>query len=185
MRIPWLRVLNALIYGADFVRGTRPGVREDSAARGGAPRGAWWVEQEQKRMDFERERMEAERQRAERARRLDVIRQTGDREISRLRLMAGVATVSLIGALVFFGQVVSTLFAALRFGTRVTMVGGWIFLVAAVVLSYSGQGRVAASLAHLDEPEGRPSPAAGLTGRLVPWFIAIGLTLVGLAAFTI
>ena len=136
-------------------------------------------------MEFERERMEAERQRAERALKLDVIRQTGDREIGRLRLMAAVATVSLIGALVFFGQVVSTLFAALRFGTRVTFVGGWIFLVAAVVLAYSGQARVAASLAHLDELEGRPRPTAGLAGVLVPWFIAVGLALVGLGAFTI
>jgi hypothetical protein len=114
-----------------------------------------------------------------------VRRQTGDREIGRLRLMAGVAAFSLVGTLIFFGQVVSTLFAALRPGTRLTLVGGWIFLVAALALSYGGQARVAASLAHLNDPNDRERPSAGVVGALVPWFIAVGLVLVGLGAFTI
>jgi hypothetical protein len=187
MPIPWLRLFNVVIYAIDLARAGagRANVREEGARTGGFPRGDWFKEREQRRMEFERERMEVERQRAERALKLERLRQAGDREIGRLRLMAGVAAFSLIGTLVFFGQVVSTLFAALRPGTRFMLIGGWIVILAALVLSYSGQARVAESLAQVSEPSGSERPSAGIVGALVPWFIALGLVLIGLAAFTI
>jgi hypothetical protein len=189
MPIPWLRLLNAVLYSIDLGRaGTRLANVRESPVKGELPRawfGSWVTEWEQRRMEFERERMEVERQRVERALKLDLLRQAGDREIGRLRLMAGIAAASLIGTLVFFGQVVSTLFAALRPGTRLMLVAGWILILVALVLSYSGQARVALTLAQVSEPSGRERPSAGMVGALVPWFIALGLVLVGLAAFTI
>src|SRR5256885_15023371 len=50
---------------------------------------------------FRSEQLEAERQRAERALRLELRRQASDREIGRLRLLAGIAVVSWIGTLFF------------------------------------------------------------------------------------
>jgi hypothetical protein len=187
MPIPWVRLFNALLYGIDLGRaGTGLAhMREGGPMTGAIPRGAWFEERERRRMELERERMDVERQRVERALKLDLLRQAGDREIGRLRLMAAIAAASLIGVLVFFGQVVSTLFAALRPGTRLTLIGGWILILIALVLSCSGQARVALSLAQVTDPTGTERPTAGMVGTLVPWLIALGLALVGLAAFTI
>jgi hypothetical protein len=135
-------------------------------------------------MDLERERIEAERQRGERALKLKQLHRAADHEIARLRLMAGVAAAGLIGTLVFFGQLIGTIFAALRAGTRLTMIGGWVLLLAALLLSFSAQSAVARSVAQVREPTGSERPGAGMMGTLVPWIIAAGLTLVGLAAFT-
>ena len=44
-------------------------------------------ERDSRRLDLEREMAEAERQRAERAMRLELLRQAGEREVGRLRLM--------------------------------------------------------------------------------------------------
>ena len=54
-----------------------------------------------RRLELEREQLEAERERAERALRLELQRQAGDREIGRLRLLAGVAVASWLGTLFF------------------------------------------------------------------------------------
>src|SRR5882762_5150997 len=148
MPIPWLRLFNALVYAVDCARvGTSLATgREDGVTKGKDPRGEWWVEREQRRMDFERERMEVERQRVERALKMDMLRRTGDREIGRLRLMAGVAAASLVGALLFSAQLLSTAFWA-----RVLLGGAWILLVTALALSFGGQARLAAALARLDD----------------------------------
>jgi len=179
MPVPWLRLLNALVYAVDCVRvGTSRAIgREDGETKGKDPRSAWWMELEQRRIAFEHERMEVERQRVERALRLDRLRLTGDREIGRLRLMAGVAAASLVGALLFSAQLVSTALWA-----RVLLAGAWILLVTALALSFSGQARVAAALARLDDTTGREALTSGVAGTLVPWLVVGGLALAGIAA---
>ena len=136
-------------------------------------------------MELERERMEHDRQRHERMIALHGFRHAGDREIGRLRVIAWIATASMIGTLLFFAQIVSALFAALRPGTRVTLGLGWISFLAALVLSLSGQARIAASLARIDDPTGPSRPGAGTQGALALWLTVAGLALTGLAAFTL
>src|SRR5438552_11365524 len=179
MRVPWLRLFSALVSAVDCARvgASRALGREEGATQGKDAPGRWWMEREQRRMDFERERMEVERQRVERAWKLDMLRRSGDREIGRLRLMAGVAAASLVGALLFSAQLVSTAFWA-----RVLLGGAWILLVTALALSFSGQARVAAALARLDDTTGREALASGVAGTLVPWLVVGGLALVGMAA---
>src|SRR5438552_13302941 len=90
MRVPWLRLFSALVSAVDCARvgASRALGREEGATQGKDAPGRWWMEREQRRMDFERERMEVERQRVERAWKLDMLHRSGDREIGRLRLMA-------------------------------------------------------------------------------------------------
>src|SRR5580704_4641701 len=107
MPVPWLQVIDAALGVANFARGRKPPPGEGSQqlgvggqATGGlearlagvvvaALREAF--ERDSRRLDLEREQLEAERQRAERALRLELQRQAGEREIGRLRLLAGVA----------------------------------------------------------------------------------------------
>src|SRR5262245_64456252 len=52
-----------------------------------------------RRLELERSQLEAERERAERALQLELLRQSGEREIGRLRLLAGVAGASWVATL--------------------------------------------------------------------------------------
>lgn len=182
MSIPWLRLLNAVLYAVDLAGSAagRANVREEGAVKRESSRGAWWAEREQRRMDFERERMEAERQRAERALRLELLRHAGDREIGRLRLTAGLAMTGLIGALLFWAQLVAAAFTTIL--GRLLLGGAWTLLVAALALSFAGQKNVAAALARTDEASTPSSVSAGVAGALAPWLVVAGLALFGIAA---
>src|SRR5919109_512799 len=123
MAVPWLRIIDTLIGLTDLARGrrtpppppadpeaqlqvdpTRPGALGGLETRlagvvVAALREAF--DRDSRRLELEREQIDSERQRADRALRLELLRQAGDREIGRLRLMAGVAVVSWIGTLFF------------------------------------------------------------------------------------
>src|SRR5258708_39819708 len=103
MAIPWFRILDAALGLSDFARPRRhmrASDLEPAAARGLAPghleaRLAGVVisalkevfNRDSNRLELEREQIELERQRAERALTLELLRQTGERELGRLRLM--------------------------------------------------------------------------------------------------
>jgi hypothetical protein len=127
------------------------------------------------RLDLEREQLEHERQRAERLLKLDLFRQAGDREIGRLRLMAGVAVGSWIGTLLLSTRVIGGPVAA-----RVMLGIGWLLLLAALSLSFAAQSRVSRALARIDDAIVRHDDlTGGITGAFVPWLIVLGLALVG------
>ena len=90
--------------------------------------------------------MAEERARAERAMRLELMRQAGDREIGRLRLLSGVAVASLLGSMFLVTRVVGgEMMARVSFGT------GWLLLVAAAAAAFAAQARVAKTLGYADE----------------------------------
>ena len=132
--------------------------------------------------------MERERERADRRLKFELLRQTGERELARLRLMAGLAAASWLGTLVtaLFARRVS----AAGVGTRVLLGGGWVMLLAALAASLVAQAHVVGVLARLDrEVDGhvlggvRPDDLISGTGAaLVPWLIVIGLAAIGVAA---
>jgi hypothetical protein len=127
-----------------------------------------------RRLELEREQAEAERARAERALRLELRRQAGDREIGRLRLLAGVAVVAWLGTLFFSARLMGG-----PVGARAALGFGWLLLLAAVAASFSAQSRVAAAL-DVTTPDDRPA-AAIAGGALTVWLIVVGLALVCLA----
>jgi hypothetical protein len=196
MGVPWLRILDALIGVTDLARGrkTRPGPsvideqqQLEAAARvpGGLEARLAGVvvaalkeafDRDTRRVEFERAQLDAERERAERALRLELRRQAGEREIGRLRLLAGAAIASWIGTLFFSARLMGG-----SIGARAMLGGGWLLLLLAFALAFAGQSRVSDALNRSDEPTGHRDLAGGLSGELSVWFIVVGLGLVGLA----
>src|SRR5581483_7961195 len=189
MPVPWLRILDALIGVTDLARSRRIGRMSQAAdadpqqqleTRGGGieTRLAGVVvaalkeafERDTRRLDLERAQLDAERERAERALRLELRRQAGDREIGRLRLLAGVAIASWIGTLFFAARLLG---AGVR--ARAALGSGWLLLLIAFACAVIAQTRVGQS--H-DRSETAPLES-GVEGTLAVWLIVGGLGLVG------
>ena len=113
MPVPWLSIVDTLIGITDIaVRRRAPAPEPEHELRlddrSGGPLGGLEArlagvvvaalkeafDRDTRRLELERAELEAERERAERALRLELRRQAGDREIGRLRLLAGIAVAS-------------------------------------------------------------------------------------------
>jgi len=195
MAVPWLRALDLTIGIVDLVRRRKiKHLSEEQAAL--VERGletfdpsdtsiAGVVDEavkqalsrDARRMELERVRLEADRLRAERTARMEAIRQAGDRELGRLRLLTAVAVASWIG----------TLLAAVRLasgavGARVAMGGAWMLLLGAIALSFAAQARVAEILAQAAEGAAvKPSAMRSVFGQMAIAFVIAGLAMAGLA----
>ena len=113
------------------------------------------------RLELERAQIEEQRHRAEEALRLELRRQTVDREIGRLRLLAGTALVGWIAAVaVLFVHQASV-------PSRVVLGVGWLLLLGALGTAFAAQGRVNAE--GIDKPEGADA------GALPLWLMIAGL----------
>src|SRR5471032_1567753 len=159
MPLPWLQLIDAALGVANFARGRKAPPTPDeppqqlesgSRAPGGLEARLAGVmvaalkeafDRDSRRLELEREQLAAERQRAERALQLELQRQAADREIGRLRLLAGVAVTVWIGTLVL-----STRLVGGGFGGRVSLGFGWLFLLGAIAASFIAQSRAAASV---------------------------------------
>ena len=163
MPLPWLGILDAVLSVSALARSRRPPVApEEPRTRG---------------LEIEREQLEAERLRAERALRFELRRQAGDREIGRLRLLAGVTVASWIGTLFFSARLIAG--AA---GPRLAVGVGWLLLLATIAASFVAQARVARSLDRGEgEAASRAPISSGAGGTIAPWLLVSGLALVGLA----
>ena len=97
------------------------------------------------RLELERAQIEEQQRRAAEALRLELRRQTVDREIGRLRLLAGTALVGWIASIaVLFVHQASV-------PSRVVLGVGWLLLLGALGTAFNAQGRVNAE--HLDKTE--------------------------------
>jgi hypothetical protein len=197
MPIPWLQIIDAALGVANFTRGRQQ--RPDAADKidrinetGGAlghleTRLAGVVvaalreafDRDTRRLELERDQIDQERRRAERALRLELMRQAADREIGRLRLLAGGALASWLATLFFSSRLIGG-----PIGARVALGCGWALLLSAVAASFAAQSTVASRL-HRANSDGDGSQAsaidAGAAGAIAPWLIVIGLAVVGLA----
>ena len=198
MPVPWLQLIDAALGVANFARGRKAlppapagtqQVELGGPATGGlearlagvvvaALREAF--DRDSRRLDLEREQLEAERQRAERALRLELQRQTGEREIGRLRLLAGVAGIAWIGTLVLASRLLGG-----GTGARASLGAGWLFLLGAIAASFTAQSRVAAAIDALAADDGRGAIRSSASGVLALWLMIGGLILVGLAALLV
>jgi hypothetical protein len=193
MPLPWLGILDTLIDVTTLVVGRkahRPADEPESSAMAGRSGGQLEArmtgvvvaalkeafDRDARRLELERDQAEREQLRAERLLRLELLRQAGDREIGRLRLMAGVAVGSWIGTLFFSARLVA---GPMR--GRVMLGAGWLLLLVALSLSFAAQARVGVALARIDDPVARPDDLTAGTGAVVPVLIVMGLAVIGLA----
>ena len=124
------------------------------------------------RLELERAQLEEQRRRAEDAMRAELRRQAADREVGRLRLIAGTALVGWIAAV---AVMVVRLEAASVLSRGISAVG-WLLLLAALGTAFTAQGRVSAAV---------PSPSApieaGSPGTAALWLLIAGLASATLA----
>jgi hypothetical protein len=119
------------------------------------------------RLELEQAQLAEERRRQEEALRLELYRQAADRELGRLRLIAGTA---LVGWLASVALVI--VHAGASTSSRVIVAGGWVFLLAAIATGFTAQGRVGVSTAaHEAVIDAGPAGAASL------WLLIGGLAL--------
>ena len=113
------------------------------------------------RLELERAQIDEQRRRAEEALRLELRRQTVDREIGRLRLLAGTALVGWIASIaVLFVHQASV-------PSRVVLGAGWLLLLGSLGTAFTAQGRVNAE--RIDKPERADA------GALPLWLLIAGL----------
>src|SRR5262245_26336847 len=204
MAVPWLRILDVVIGVTDLARSRK--IRQaaeqtgqmdaqqalEQSRQGNLPGGlearlAGVVvaalkeafERDTRRLELERAQLEAERERAERALRLELRRQTADREIGRLRLLAGVAAGSWIVTLlvsVTMRRLNGPAGMDVPVGPRIAVGGGWLLLLLAFATALMAQSQVAEALTRDDS-----RLDAGPLGGLSLAFIVAGLAFVGLA----
>ena len=118
------------------------------------------------RLELERSHIDEQRRRSEAALRLEIRRQTADRELARLRLVAGAAMVGWIASVVMLGAG----FIAESMAARTCIAAGWLLLLGALGAAFSGQQRIGASL-----PDDAPTADGGATGAASLWLLLAGL----------
>jgi hypothetical protein len=116
------------------------------------------------RLELERAQLEEERRRAEHALRRELQRQAADRELGRLRLLAGAA---LAGWIASVGMFAAGLTGGSAFA-RVLLATGWMLLLAALGAAFNAQAHVGSAIDN-DRPVTGPAAQASL------WLLIAGL----------
>ena len=187
MPLPWLRIIDGVLGATDLVRWVRGQPPPDTQLEAGGrleTRLAGVVvsalkeafDRDHQRLELERQRLEEERERADRLLRLEWLRQAGEREIGRLRVLAAVALTSWLGSLLL----VARLTATGTFG-RAMLGLSWVLLLTALAASFSAQSRVARELGRMDDRAQVSEVAGSLAGILAPWLIVAGLATVAIS----
>ena len=187
MPLPWLRIIDGLLGATDVVRWARG----QSSLE---PRGATAsrletrlagvvvsalkeaFDRDHQRLELEQQRIDEERERADRLLRLEWLRQAGEREIARLRVLAAVALAGWLGTLFL----VSRLTASGTFG-RVMLGLTWLFLLSALATAFSAQSRVAEELGRMDDRLTPTEITRSAAGSASQWLIVAGLATVAIS----
>jgi hypothetical protein len=194
MAIPWLKVINGVLGVTDVVRTMRGQASADSeqlasprleqrlagvvvsALKETFDRDRVRMDLEQQRLDEERQRLDAERLRAERAMRLELLRQAGDHEIGRQRLIAGLSLVGVLTAVA-----VAAFQAAGATGFRVMLGLGAIMLIGALGAAVTAQGAVGDALGRGDDRALPGEITDSGAGKASVWLVIGGLAFIVLA----
>jgi hypothetical protein len=118
------------------------------------------------RLELERAHMAEERRRADEALRLELRRQSADRELGRLRLLAGAAMVGWIASV----AMLALRAAAASTPARIVIAVSWLLLLGALAAAFTAQQRVGAYV-----PERANEPAAGPAATAALWLLVGGL----------
>lgn len=195
MAVPWLRLIDLALGVTNFAqtRSARTSAQpaDEQLTAGGGPLGPIETrlagvvvaalkeafDRDSRRLDIEREHLEAERERAERALRLELVRQAGEREIGRLRLVAGAAIGGWLGTVLMASQAIHG-----PIGARIAVGGGWALLLTALAAAFVAQASIGEAMGRIDESSfRRDALSSGAAGAIAPWLVVMGLALIGMA----
>ena len=124
------------------------------------------------RLELERAQLEEQRRRAEDALRAELRRQAADREVARLRLIAGTALGGWIAAVATMVVRLDTASAI----SRGVSAFAWLLLLAALGTAFMAQGHVSASVPGTSAPV-----EAGRQGSVALWMLIAGLACAAIA----
>ncbi len=118
------------------------------------------------RLELDRAQVDQQRRRAEEALRLELRRQAADREVARLRLLAGTSMVGWIASVLLLGWRLPLASAP----ARIALALGWMLLLGALAAAFSAMGRVGAAAAA-----DAPATADLRASALSMWLLILGL----------
>ena len=121
------------------------------------------------RMELERAQLEEQRRRAEEALRAELRRQEADREMARLRLLAGTALVGWIASVVMFAMRPDGALLA----PRIAIAGSWVLLLGSLGAAFTAQARIT--------PHGDDAARHTPGGTAALWLLIAGLALAALS----
>src|SRR5262245_5528774 len=187
MPVPWLRIIDGVLGATDLVRWVKGQPADVDRVTGPSRLEARLAgvvvsalkdafDRDHQRLELERQRLEEERERAERLLRLEWLRQAGEREIARLRVLAGVALAGWLGTLFL----VARMTASGTFG-RVMLGLTWLFLLTALATAFSAQSRVAAELGRMDDRSTASEITRSVSGFAASWLVVAGLAAIALS----
>jgi len=187
MPLPWLRIIDGVLGATDLVRWVKGQPASDPSVAGASRLEARLAgvvvsalkeafDRDHQRLELERQRIEEERERAERLLRLEWLRQAGEREIARLRVVAGVALASWLGTLFLVSRMTAS-------GTpgRVMLGVTWLFLLTALATAFSAQSRVAEELGRMDDRSTAAEITRSVSGFAAPWLVVAGLATIAIS----
>jgi hypothetical protein len=188
MPLPWLAIIDGLMGAKDLMtwaRGRSPKSEERVAASGRLEARLAGVvvsalkeafDRDHQRLEIERQRMDEERERVERALRMELLRQTGEREIGRLRVLVAVALAGWLGTFVWAARAVNA-----GAGARIALGIGWLLLLGAIGAALSAHSYVGRIVATADDRTPADQPTASGAGAIAPWLIVSGLAVIALS----
>src|SRR6478672_13047907 len=188
MPLPWLRIIDGVLGATDLVRWARgqqpePDTRLEAGSRLEARLAGVVVsalkeafDRDHQRLELERQRLEEERERAERLLRLEWLRQAGEREIARLRVLAAAALAGWLGTLFLVSRVTASGTAG-----RVMLGLTWLFLLSALATAFSAQTRVADEMGRMDDRSTPAEITRSTAGSASPWLIVAGLATIAIS----
>ena len=187
MPLPWLRIIDGVLGATDLVRWVKGQPAADDRVAGSSRLEARLAgvvvsalkeafDRDHQRLELERQRLEEERERAERLLRLEWLRQAGEREIARLRVLAAVALAGWLGTLFLVARMTGS-------GTpgRAMLGLTWLFLLTALAAAFSAQSRVAAELGRMDDRSSSSEITRSVAGIAAPWLIVAGLATIAVS----
>jgi hypothetical protein len=124
------------------------------------------------RLELERAQLDEQRRRAEEAMRAEIRRQAADREIGRLRLLAGIALIGWIASVVLLVARIATVSTA----SRAMMAVAWLLLLGALGAAFTAQGRV-----NAEGTDTRAAIGSDPAGAAALWLLIAGLGLSALS----
>lgn len=135
------------------------------------------------RLELERAQLDEERRRAEQALNAELRRQAADRELGRLRLLAGTALIGWLASVLVLG-----VRAADASGlARAALAVGWMLLLGALAAAFTAQGRVGGNVGGNVAANSnvgadlQVGPCNGPSGTTAIWLLVGGLAVTAIS----
>jgi hypothetical protein len=125
-----------------------------------------------------KEAFDRDHARLEQALRLELRRQVLDRELGRLRLLAGTALVGWLPSVLVLG----TRAASMPPASRIVLAVGWLLLLGSLAAAFVAQGRIDATVVGDDtRTSSGAAGRAGAAGGAALWLLVAGLALTAIS----